>query len=85
MQKFSYVITDGEGIHARPAGQLVKLCKSFSSKVKMDCNGKQVDAAKLLAVMSVGAKQGHQVDFTIEGDKEEDEAKQLEDFMKTNL
>ena len=24
MKKFTYVITDSEGIHARPAGELVK-------------------------------------------------------------
>ncbi|MBR3277907.1 MAG: HPr family phosphocarrier protein, partial [Lachnospiraceae bacterium] len=28
MKSFSYVITDPEGIHARPAGELVKQCKS---------------------------------------------------------
>lgn len=29
MKEFKYVITDNEGIHARPAGELVKLAKSF--------------------------------------------------------
>ena len=28
MKEFKYVITDNEGIHARPAGELVKLAKS---------------------------------------------------------
>ncbi len=31
MKEFKYVITDNEGIHARPAGELVKLCKIFRS------------------------------------------------------
>ena len=35
MKEFKYVITDAEGIHARPAGELVKAAKEFSSKVKM--------------------------------------------------
>lgn len=33
MQKFSYVLTDAEGIHARPAGELVKQAKGYKSKV----------------------------------------------------
>ena len=31
MKEFKYVITDNEGIHARPAGELVKLAKSFEA------------------------------------------------------
>ena len=30
MREFKYVITDPEGIHARPAGELVKEAKSMS-------------------------------------------------------
>ena len=33
MKEFKYVITDAEGIHARPAGELVKAAKEFSSKI----------------------------------------------------
>ncbi len=29
MKEFKYVITDNEGIHARPAGELVKLQRIF--------------------------------------------------------
>ena len=28
MKEFKYVVTDNEGIHARPAGELVKLVKN---------------------------------------------------------
>ena len=27
MKEFKYVVTDNEGIHARPAGELVKACQ----------------------------------------------------------
>ena len=32
MKEFKYVVTDNEGIHARPAGELVKLVKGFESR-----------------------------------------------------
>ena len=31
MKEFTYTITDPEGIHARPAGELVKAAKAFES------------------------------------------------------
>ena len=31
MKEFKYVITDNEGIHARPAGELSETCKIFRS------------------------------------------------------
>ena len=33
MEKFTYVITDPAGIHARPAGLLVKEAGKFASKL----------------------------------------------------
>ena len=43
MKEFKYVITDNEGIHARPAGELVKLAKSFESSVMIEKEGKKAD------------------------------------------
>ena len=39
MKEFKYVITDNEGIHARPAGELVKLAKSFEASVMIEKEG----------------------------------------------
>ena len=52
MKKFDYTITDALGIHARPAGELVKVAKGFSSKITLGCNGKEVDAKRMISVMS---------------------------------
>ena len=35
MKEFKYVITDKEGIHARPAGELIKVVKGFNSTIKI--------------------------------------------------
>ena len=37
MKEFKYVITDQEGIHARPAGELVKAAKAFQYQT---CKGR---------------------------------------------
>ena len=56
MKQFNYVITDEIGIHARPAGMLAKEAKAFSSKIKIEANGKAAEATKLMAVMQLGVK-----------------------------
>jgi phosphocarrier protein len=85
MISFNYVITDENGIHARPAGLLVKEAKEIPSKVIISCNGKSVEATKLIAIMSLGVKKGTKVTVTAEGDDEEAAIKRLEGFFKANL
>ena len=43
MKSFSYVIKDEIGIHARPAGLLVKEAKNFESTITLECKGKKAD------------------------------------------
>lgn len=85
MQQFSYVITDEIGIHARPAGMLVKVAKNFKSKITLNGKEKTADATKLMAVMSMGIKCGDTVEVSVEGEDETAAAAALETFFKENL
>lgn len=85
MKEFNYVITDEIGIHARPAGQLVKEAKAFTSKITLETNGKSADASKLMAVMSLGVKCGTEVTVKAEGEDEDAAIAKLQEFMKINL
>ena len=42
MKEFNYVITDAQGIHARPAGMLVKAAKEFACDIRFAKNDKAV-------------------------------------------
>ena len=46
MKEFKYVITDKGGIHARPAGALVKEAAAFPCKVTIEKDGKEADAKR---------------------------------------
>lgn len=86
MKEFSYTIKDAIGIHARPAGNLVKLIKGFSSTVTIEKEGKPaINATALMKLMGLGVKCGDTVKFTVEGADEEAAAKAVEEFMKANL
>ena len=85
MKTFNYTIIDELGIHARPAGMLVKEAKAFASKITLEANGKTADATKLMAVMSLGVKNGAEVVIKAEGDDEDAAIAKMEEFMKENL
>ena len=84
MKTFSYVITDQEGIHARPAGEFVKAAKVFASTVKIVKNGKAADAKKIFGLMGLAVKQGEEIQIQVEGADEEEAAAVLENFLKEN-
>ena len=86
MKQFTYTISDPVGIHARPAGLLVKEVKAFAdSTVTLTKGDKSVNALKLMAIMQMGVKQGDAVTVTIEGGDEDAVASALEGFFKANL
>lgn len=85
MQSFQYTIQDPVGIHARPAGLLVKQVKNYNSTITIEKDGKAVNALKLMALMGLCVKQGDTVTVTVEGPDEETAAAELEAWMKANL
>ena len=72
MKQFTYVINDPIGIHARPAGLLVKAAKALDSTITVEKEGGKSSAAtKLMGVMGLGVKGGDTVIVTVEGGDEE--------------
>ena len=85
MKEIRYIITDAEGIHARPAGLLVKVANQYKSKISISKEGKSVDAKKIFGVMGLCAKQGQEIMITIDGDDELEATDDLSKFLKNNL
>lgn len=85
MKTFSYTIKDAQGIHARPAGELVKAAKGFLSEIKIKKGCVSVDAKKIFGIMGLGAKQGDTVEFCISGEDEDIACAAIAAFMEANL
>lgn len=85
MKQFTYTITDAEGIHARPAGELVKVAKGFSCKITLEKDGKQGDCKKIFGIMGLGVKSGQEVVLTFDGEDEEAAYDKVSEFLKNNL
>lgn len=85
MKELKYTITDSQGIHARPAGLLVKEAAKFVSDIKIEKAGKAADAKRIFGVMGLAAKQGEEVVIKAEGADEAEAIVAMEAFLKENL
>lgn len=85
MKEFEYTLTDPEGIHARPAGLLVKEAKKYESEISIFKGAKKGDLKKIFTVMGLGVKHGETIKIQVEGPDEDAAAKAVEAFLKANM
>ena len=82
MNEFIYTVTDENGIHARPAGLIVKKAQSYDFDVIIEAKGKTESLKKLLALMGMGIKKGDTV--RVAAPKGHD-ISELYDLFKSNI
>lgn len=85
MKEFEFVVTDLQGIHARPAGLLVKEAKKFESNISVFKGARKGDLKKIFTIMALGVKQGETIKVQVEGADEEQAASAVEAFLKENF
>ena len=82
MRSITYVITDRVGIHARPAGIVVKAAQKYQSEILIHKGEKLADAKKLMQLMSLGVKGGEEISVTADGPDEEEACAAMEKVLK---
>ena len=85
MQTFTHVINDPMGLHARPAGLLVKVAGKLPCAVTLTTETGKADAKRIMAVMRLAAKQGNELVITCDGADEEAAVAGLKAFLAENL
>ena len=85
MKEFKHVIADPMGLHARPAGMLVKACASYASTITINAPTGKADAKRLMGIMRLAAKAGMELTIQVEGADEEKAAAELQAFLAENL
>lgn len=70
MISFTHIIADPLGIHARPAALLVKTAAAFCSSINLRHGEREISAKKMIALMSLGLKQGDKLEIILEGEDE---------------
>lgn len=85
MQTFTHTIADPMGLHARPAGMLVKAAAAYQSSITITAPTGTADAKRIMAVMRLAAKQGQELTVTVDGADEVAAAEGLKAFLAENL
>ena len=70
-----FVISNQEGLHARPATTLVSKANQFKSHITITYDDTTVDLKSIMGVLSLGAERGSLVVVEAQGD---DETKAME-------
>ena len=73
-----------EGLHARPATEIVKNASKYNCDIKFDVNGKQYNAKSVLNIMSAGIKNNTQIKIICDGVDEEQALTDLLETFKNN-
>jgi phosphocarrier protein HPr len=84
-RSFTFVVTDPNGLHARPASELVDKAQACQSQVTVGLGESVADAKSILGIMGLGVKCGDMLTVRVEGKDEESTAQNLERFFKENL
>lgn len=85
MKEFNITVKDKNGLHARPAGLLATLSRSFESDISVEAGDKKADGKRLLSLMSLGAKHGTVLHFKITGIDEDVAEKAIKDHCEKEL
>mgnify|MGYP000741969053 CR=1 FL=1 len=85
MKSQSFVITDAQGLHARPCASIVAAVRNFDSTVTMTYQGTVFDASNPIALMTAGVACNDEIIFTVSGNDEDKAMESLEELIKKEL
>jgi len=85
MLQFNYTIKDDLGLHARPAGLLVKAADKYPCKISITKGEKTADAKKLFGVMGLCVRCGDTVTMTCDGEQEQEALAEIQNVIEKNL
>jgi len=79
------VIVNKSGIHARPAGELVKVTKLCTSDTLMLYGEKVINMKSILNIMAAAVRQGTEVTIQCDGEGEEQDLKRIIEAINSGL
>lgn len=71
-----------EGMHARPASELVALLRNVQADVKMVKETNEVNPKSILGILTLGASFGDEIKVVINGPEEVEVAEKLKNYFQ---
>ena len=85
MHTISYTITDPQGVHARPATQLVKVLNGFASSVTAQKGAQRAAGKSIMGLMSLKLAQGETLTLAFDGTDEQQAAQAALAYLQENF
>ena len=85
MTSFTFTVKDKNGLNAENAGKLIKEILNYSSSIKILKGSKKADARIIFNVLSLNVNQDDTVEFLLDGNKEDEEAVKLEEYLNSDF
>ena len=85
MVRFTYTISDIQGLHARNALQLARAAEDYKCRIRVSCREKDVDGKQVLSLMELGGRCGDILTFTMEGADEAEAGEYFKALVKEVL
>ncbi|MCR5083906.1 MAG: HPr family phosphocarrier protein [Succinivibrionaceae bacterium] len=85
MLELTHTISDPRGMHARPAGRLVRLLGQFSSSATINFGKERAAGRNLLALMKLSLQCGDTFTIELEGPDEAAAAEAARRFLEETL
>jgi phosphocarrier protein HPr len=80
-----YRITAADGLHARPATNLIRLIKKYQSATSLKKGDKTVKLNSMLNILSMALQGGDTITILVEGEDEIEASAAIEAFFKEEL
>ena len=78
-------VKNKSGLHARPAGDLAKVCMACTSEVWINFNGKKVQPKSILNLMAACIKCGAEIEVVCDGANEVSDLKKIVDLIESGF
>lgn len=85
MVEFTHVVQGRAGLHARPVAEICSFAGSYDGKITLAFSGQTVSATDIMGVMGLGARQGDELCFSVEGPDEQSTADRLRAKLESCL
>ena len=79
MVKEKVIVNNAGGIHLRPAGSIAEEAMKYSCSIYLAGNDKRVNGKSLLSILSLGIRNGYEVEIQCDG---RDEQQALEALVR---
>ena len=79
------VVTNPQGLHARPADLFVKLASQYQATIDVTKDGERVDGKSILAILTLAAVQGTELTIEASGPDAEVALNALSELVARNF